>query len=152
MAPAQGQRCQRNEGVDASAATVTTPENCLQGCQHSAGKDASSAMTMCCEQHCQWAEASVTSAMTPAGQRQQRPCTEGKKRQPDASSDAYATRAMTPAQRWQRCQRTPVQRRQKRQLCNNDVWRAALQLGRSQQNGGNDASAWRVKMPAQCWQ
>jgi hypothetical protein len=110
---------------------VTTPAQCLQGCQRSAGKDASFAMTMCHKQHCQWAEASATRAMTPVQQRQQCQRVEGK--------DASMMLVVTPAQQGQQHQRnagkgasamlarTPAQRRQRCQLCNNNVLQAALQ-------------------------
>ena len=120
VGPAQGQRCQRDKGNNASATTVTTPAQCLQGHQRSVGKDASSAMRMCCDQHCQWAKASVTRAMTPSQQSQQH--------QRVKSKDSSVMLAVMPARREAT---TPAQRRQ-----------------RCQRNAGKDASAVLAKKPA----
>ena len=131
---------QRNEEGYESATRATTPAKCRQRRPCNAGGDTCATM-------------GNNASATTAAMQQQQGCRQNN------GVDAGATRAMTPTECQQRCQRNAAAMRvQQGQQCqrnngNNGTMERTLAKGwyRPQQEEGVNATRTPAKMPARCW-
>ncbi len=128
----QWKQCQCNEGNNTSATEAKTPEQ--RRWHHCNDSDDTSATKWVTMPVWQWDNASVTTAMMQAQQRQQCQCNKGQWHQCNDGKGVRATMAMAPLQQWQRVQ------------CNNGNGAITTTVKRPEQwySSSTDCKAWCI--------